>query len=326
MRRLTHLERQIIEICLAGGKSQRCISRIIGRDHRVVNREIKRNKPEGRSYSAKLTQELAERRESSRCKSKLEKDEPLCEFVIQRLLEDFSPEQISGLLKYEPPEHLAGKAISYESIYQYVYKKKDYHPGLYKHLRRSRKKRKVRGVRKHRKAQIQERISIHDRPSVIDNKERFGDFECDLVEGPRSDRCALAVHYERKSQSVRLHKVKDKTALESHEAILLTIELLPRDFVKSITFDNGPETSMHHILRYEQGVDTFHCDPYSSWQKGGVENINGLIRQYIPKGAKISEYSDKQIQEIQNKLNNRPRKQLNYKTPNQVLAMVGVGH
>jgi len=326
MRRLTYLERQIIEICLSNGKSHRAIGRILGRDHRVISREVKRNKLETRAYNAKLAQELANCREESRCKSKLEKNEPLRKFVIERLLEDLSPEQIAGLLKYEPPEHLENKTICHESIYQYIYKEKDIHPGLYKHLRHSRKRRRHRGVRKHRKAQIQERISIHDRPSIIDNKQRYGDFECDLVEGPRSDKQALAVHYERKSQSVRLHRVKDKTALESHEALLLTIELLPKDFVKSITFDNGPETAMHYILRYEQGIDTFHCDPYCSWQKGGVENINGLVRQYIPKGAKLSEYSDKQIKEIETKLNNRPRKQLNYKTPNQVLAMAGVGH
>ena len=327
MRRLIHLERQIIEICLSSGRSHRHIARILGRDHRVVSREIKRNKPEGRAYKARLASELTTRREAHRCRKKLERDEPLCQFVVARLLEDFSPEQIAGILKECPPVHLSSKGISHESIYQYIYQGEGRYGGLYKHLRRSRKKRRARGKRQRRgNTQIAERISIHDRPNVIDDKRRLGDFECDLVEGPRSDKQALSVHYERKSQAVRIYRVADKTTAQSLQTWIATLNSFPEGFVKSMTFDNGPETAWHHVLRYEHNVDTFHCDPYSSWQKGGVENINGLIRQYIPKGAKISDYSDKQIQEIQDKLNNRPRKSHNYKTPNQVLARSGVGH
>ncbi len=326
MRRLTHLERYIIEICLASGKSHKRIAKILGRDRRVIDREIARNKPEGRTYTAKLAAELTTRRESGRCRKKLERDEPLCSFVVDQLLEDFSPEQIAGLLKAEPPGHLVGKQISYESIYQYIYEGEGRYGGLYKHLRRARKKRRPHRGRKRRgNVQIIERISIHDRPRVIDDKERFGDFECDLVEGPRSDKQALSVHYERKSQTVRLYRVADKTTAQSFETWLATLESFPERFVKSMTFDNGCETAAHYVLRYEYDIDTFHCDSYASWQKGGVENINGLIRQYIPKGAKISDYTDEQIRQIENKLNNRPRKSHNYKTPNQVLAESGVG-
>jgi len=326
MRRLTQIEREIIELCLANDRSHRRIGRILGRDHRVIDREVNRNKPEERMYTAKLAMKLTAKREAKRCRKKLEKDEPLQAFVVDRLLEDFSPEQIAGLLKEDPPELLEGKTISHESIYQYIYEGEGRYEGLYTHLRHSRKKRRKRGKRTHRKVRIIERISIHDRPKIIDDKKRFGDFECDLVEGPRSDKQALSVHYERKSQKVRLHRVMNKTARENHEVLLATVASFENDFVKSMTFDNGKETALHHVLRYEHGIDTYHCDPYSSWQKGGVENVNGLIRQYIPKGAKISDYTDEQIKEIENKLNNRPRKSLNYKTPNQVLVQSGVGH
>lgn len=325
MRRLTYLERQIIEICLASGRSNKRIANILGRDRRVIDREIKRNKPHDREYRAKLALELSARRETNRCRKKLEKDEPLRSFVVDRLLEEFSPEQIAGILKKEPPYNLKNKQISHESIYKYIYEGEGRYGGLYKHLRRYKKKRQKQGKRKHKKAQIQERISIHDRPSTIDDKARFGDFECDLIEGPRSDKQALSVHYERKSQAVKIYRVNDKTTTESFETWLATLASFPDGFVKSMTFDNGSETAMHYKLRYEYSIDTFHCDPYSSWQKGGVENINGLIRQYIPKGAKISEYSDEQIKQIENKLNNRPRKTHNFKTPNQVLAQAGVG-
>jgi IS30 family transposase len=270
--------------------------------------------------------ELTARRESKRCRKKLEKDEPLRQFVIEQLKQELSPEQVVGLLKTAPPEGLEGKILSHESIYHYVYEGEGRYGGLYKHLRRSHKKRKMRGKRTHRNVQIKERISIHDRPTLIDEKKRFGDLECDLLESPRTDRHALSVHYERKSQAVKLHRVQDKTAGETLNALLKTLVAFPDDFVKSVTFDNGKETAFHHVLRYEHTIETYHCDPYSSWQKGGVENMNGLIRQYIPKGTKISSLTDDYIQFIEDRLNNRPRKSHNYKTPNQVLARSGVGH
>ena len=325
MRKLTYLEREVIELCLANNRSNRRISKILGRDRRVIDREVNRNKLKGRPYTAKLAQELTQRRETNRCRKKLEKDEPLRTFVVDRLFENFSPEQIAGILKKYPPVHLEGRCISHESIYQYIYEGQGRYLGLYPHLRRSKKKRTKQGRRKHRKVQIKERISIHDRPMVINDKERFGDFECDLVEGPRSDKQALSVHYERKSQTVRLYRVLNKTAEENNGTLLATKASFEDGFVKSMTFDNGPETALHYVLRYQHSIDTYHCDPYSSWQKGGVENMNGLIRQYIPKGKKISAYTDKQLKEIENKLNNRPRKSLNYKTPNQVLAQSGGG-
>ena len=326
MRRLTFLERHIIEWCVAKNKSHRQIGYILGRDHRVIGRELTRNTPAGRPYTAKLALRLTAQREARRCRKKLQKDVPLRDFVVQRLKQEFSPEQIAGLLQYEAPEELQGKTLCPETIYQYVYTGEDEDPTLYTHLRRHKKKRQSRGVRTTQKVQILERISIHDRPLVIARKERFGDFECDLVEGPRTDKEALSVQYERKSQAVKLYRVQDKTAQETYDKLVYTQALFPEGFMKSVTFDNGSETALHHMLRYEHGVDTYHCDPYASWQKGGVENMNGLIRQYIPKGTPISNYTDRQLKEIEDKLNNRPRKSHNFKTPNQVLALAGVGH
>lgn len=326
MRRLTHLERQIIELLLAHNRSNRRIAEVLGRDRRVIDREVTRNKPEGRPYTARLAMELTTRREYTRCRKKLEKDEALREFVVENLKEELSPQQVAGLLRAQPPEGLEEKSICAESIYLYVYEGYGHYGGLYKHLRRHHKRRHKLGKRKHRKVQIKERISIHNRPTLIDRRTRLGDLECDLLESPRSDRHALSVHYERKSQFVKLHRVQDKTAQETHDALLKTLDFFPSDFVKSITFDNGPETALHYVLRYEHDIETYHCDPYSSWQKGGVENMNGLIRQYIPKGTKISSLSDEYLHFIEERLNNRPRKKNDYKTPNQVLARSGVGH
>lgn len=319
MRHLTYLERQIIELLLAKDRSHRRIGVVLGRDRRVIDREVQRNKPDERPYTAKRAMELTVKREAQRCQKKLEKDESLREFVVAKLREELSPEQIAGLLREEPPEEVTGKTLSPESIYRYIYQGEDRPQGLYKSLRRSRKKRHKLGSRKHRKTFIKERISIHDRPNLIDRKKRLGDFECDLLESPRSDRHALSVHYERKSQFVKLHRVQNKTAQETYDALLKTLDVFPEGFVKSVTFDNGPETSLHHVLRYEHDIETYHCDPFSSWQKGGVENMNGLIRQYIPKGTKISSLSDAYLQFIEERLNSRPRKAHNYKTPNQII-------
>ncbi|NQV12423.1 IS30 family transposase [Candidatus Uhrbacteria bacterium] len=325
MRRITYLERAIIEVCLASGTSHRKIAVILGRDRRVIDREVSRNRPAEREYRAKLAHELTRRREGNRCRRKLEKDESLRKFVIDNIRDDMSPEQISGILKDNPPGHLKKRSLCHETIYQYIYEGEGQYEYLYAHLRRRRRTRRKQGKRRHYKTSIIERISIHSRPAVINNRERYGDFECDLIEGPRSGRQALSVHYERKGQYVKIHRVQDKTAQETNDAIMKTKESLPTGFLKSITYDNGSETSQHHVIRYEHDIDTFHCDPYSSWQKGGVENMNGLIRQYIPKGAKIENYTDQYIKDIETKLNNRPRKNLNYKSPNQVLAHLGVG-
>jgi len=173
MRRITLLERHVIEICFASGKSNARIAKILGRDRRVIDREIKRNTLEDREYSAKLAEELTQRRQLERCKAKLEKDEPLRRFVIDNLRNELSPEQIAGLLKNETPKHLKNKYVCHETIYQYIYEGRGQYEYLYPHLRRAKKRRVKQGKRKHRKVQIIERISIHNRPAVIDEKKTF---------------------------------------------------------------------------------------------------------------------------------------------------------
>lgn len=136
----------------------------------------------------------------------------------------------------------------------------------------------------------------------------------------RKQREVISVQFERKIKLTRIHKVPNKSAEETETAIRKSIESLPEYFWKSITFDNGGEGAGHLNLKNDFNLKTYFCDPYCSWQKGGVENTNGLLRQYIPKKADLTQYSDKDIYLIQEKLNNRPRKSLNYLTPNEVLA------
>lgn len=327
MSKLTYFERQVIASKLRTGQSHREIGEALGRDHRVIDREVKRNKMERRRYDARLAETLASRREAERHRPKLEKKTMrfLRQYVIDRLREDLSPEQIVGVLREQPPTALRGHTICVETIYQFIYEGGGRYLLLYPHLRRGRQKRQKQWARKPRKVLIPSRVSIHDRPEEIDTKQTLGHWESDTVEGKRTTKGNLSVQYERKLMLARLHKVADKTAEETENAIRKSVDSLPLPLWKSVTFDNGGEAATHANLRNDYGLKTYFCDAYASWQKGGVENLNGLIRQYIPKRTDISQLTDEQIHGIQEKLNNRPRKSLNYLTPNQALERE-VGH
>ena len=151
-------------------------------------------------------------------------------------------------------------------------------------------------------------------------KTRYGDWESDTVESGRTGKGALSSHYERKSQTCRLHKLVNKQAEATNEALAKTRDSLPDYLFLTITFDNGMENIKHTELKQEFGIETYFCDPYCSWQKGGVENLNKLLRQYFPKKTDFSKITEEEIYAVQEKLNNRPRKSLNYRTPSQVLA------
>lgn len=327
MQRLTYFERQVIQSGLRVGKAVRAVARCLGRDHRVIQREVNRNSVQGRKYDAKVAQRLADEREKKRHIPKLERKENLVlrEYVIEKLKEDWSPEQIAGVVKEYPPEYLKGKNICFETIYQYIYQGEGRFEHLYPHLRKGRKKRQKRHARKPRKVIIPERVSIHERPAEIDSRVTFGHWESDTVEGRRTTKGNLSVQFERKTKLLRVHKVESKTAQETEQAIRKSIESLPQYLFKTITFDNGGEAASHQHLQKDFGIQTYFCDAYASWQKGGVENANGLIRQYIPKRTDISQLTDKQIYDIQEKLNNRPRKSLNFLSPNQALSLE-LGH
>ena len=317
----------IIESGLRAKKSVRAIARTLGRDHRVIQHEVNRNTVLNRPYTAKLAEQLTRQREQKRHRRKLEKSEfaDLREHVINQLKHDDSPEQIAGTLKEHPPSALTGQNICHETIYQYIYSGPGRYEYLWPHLRKAKKKRQKRYARKVKKSKIPQRISIHERPVEINRKTVPWHWESDTVEGRRMTRGNLSVQYERTMQLVRIHKVKDKTADETENAIRQSIDSLPLFCWQSITFDNGGEGANHVRLRDDYNLKTFFCDAYASWQKGGVENINGLIRQYVPKNADISLLTDQQIYVIQETLNNRPRKSLNYLSPNQLLAL-NLGH
>lgn len=322
MPKITFFERQIIESGLRTNKSVRAIAKCLSRDHRVIQKEVNRNRMSGRRYDAILAQRLTREREQKRHQRKLEKSKflPLHQYVVERLKEDWSPEQISGVTVKQPPPELKGKTISHESIYQYIYEGEGRFKSLYFHLRRGKKKRQKQRARKPQKVIIPQRISIHRRGEEIEEKLTFGHWESDTLEGRRSVKDNVSVQYERKAQLARLHKVKNKSAEETENAIWESVESLSPELWQTITRDNGTENAKHEETNKVFNVQSYFCDGYAAWQKGGVENLNGLLRQYIPKGSDISKLTEDQIYAIQERLNNRPRKSLNYLTPNQVIA------
>jgi len=316
---ITFFEREQIESYLRMKKSKKWIAEKLNRDYSVIKREIKRNSGEVMPYNAKDAQACADRRRKKTNKRKLEKAEnaKLKKFVKDNLGDGWSPEEIAGRLKNQPPEEVADckdKTVSYESIYDWIYSGEEKDAGLYKKLRRKQKIRKPKFSRKHRGKTLKERVSIAERPEIVAERKRIGDWETDSV--IFSGKSILSVQFERKIKLCRLHKCENKSAIRSEEAVRDSIDSLSKNFWLTITRDNGSENALHQ----ETEVPSYFCDPYSSWQKGGVENLNGLIREYFPKKSDLDTITEQYVYEIQEKLNNRPRKALNYLTPNEVLS------
>lgn len=320
-RPLTLFERQKIETWLRMKKNKVWIARKLNRDYSIIKREIKRNTGEHLPYNAETSQKLADKRAQKTNVRKLDKigNKKLKEFVDAKLELDWSPEQIAGILKEECPEDIL-EIVSHESIYDYIYNHSEKQKHFYKHLRTARSKRQRKFSRKSAST-IKSKVSIHERPIEIAQKKEYGHWENDLVEFGRLQDGVLSVKYERKAMLCRLHKLDSKKAKENEDSIVETIESFPVHWFKSVTRDNGNENARHLETLNDFNVPTYFCDAYCSWQKGGIENLNKLIRQYLPKRCDFAKITDREIYEIQEKLNNRPRKSNNYLTPNQVYAL-----
>jgi len=314
-REITFCEREKIETYLRMKKNKVWIARKLNRDYSIIKREIKRNSGEHRPYIAKEAQYYADRRKRKTNVRKLEKwqNKELKEYVIEQLEEGWSPEEIAGRLEKHPPLELKeckDRKVSYESIYDWIYHGEGKYLGLCTYLRRKQKVRRPKKGRKERKNKelIPNRVSISERPVSTE----FGHWETDSV--IFSGKSILSVQFERMSKLCRIHKCRDKSARCSEEALWDSIESTGLYLWKSITRDNGSENVLHE----NTDVSSYFCDPYSSWQKGGVENLNGLVREYFPKKSNLDMIPESEVYRIEEKLNNRPRKSLNYLTPNEV--------
>lgn len=321
MSNLNQTDRERIELYLRLKFKIRAIARMLGRDHSVILREIKRNSSDYFPYDAKLAQRAASRRAKKTNKRKLDKDPKLQQYVRHRLKKKWSPEEIAGRLAAKPPPSLKGEHLCMETIYQYIYAQAGGEERWFPYLKRAKRTRQKRYARKQRIVTIPDRVSIHDRDESVNLKTSYGHWESDSLCFGRKPG-AVSTHYERKSFLVRLEKLANKTAEETEQALARTMDDLPPELRKTITLDNGSEGAKHTSIRDNFNVFTYFCDPYSPWQKGGVENMNGLIRQYLPRKTNITKISQRQLKNIQESLNNRPRKGLGYLTPNEVISSV----
>lgn len=315
---LTFYDRQMLEYWLRTQMSLRDIGKAMRRAHSILSREIDRNGDGDRKkYRADTAQRRHEKRKRAKHKGKLDKYPELKEYVVNGLRSDWSPEEIAGRLKTESTL----ETISHESIYHYIYERDGRYENLFQHLRQAQPKRRRQHAGKRCKLPIPERKSIHQRPAYVDDRKRYGDWESDSVLFSKQ-KTVLSVQSERKSRLVRMHKAANKSAEETTNALVKTAESMPEELFKTITFDNGMENVRHIEIKKKYDIETYFCDPFASWQKGGVENANKLIRQYLPRKTDLAKLTDKDIYDIQEKLNNRPRKCLNYQTPNEVIHKV----
>lgn len=288
------------------GKTQKEVAQEIGYSESSISRELRRNKGL-RGYRPDQANQLAKNRKSSAKKSV--KMTTKFKAIIEELIKkDWSPEQISGYLRiYKDIK------ISHERIYQHILVDKKNGGNLYKHLRTKCKRYKKRYGSTERRGFIQNRRSIDERPKIVDEKSRIGDWEVDTVIG-KGHKGALVTIVERVTKLTLVAHVQQKTAsCVGHAMIKL---LLPfKSNVCTITSDNGKEFAYHEQVSKIINSDFYFAHPYSSWERGLNENTNGLIRQYLPKKSCMKEISQENVNSIMEKLNSRPRKSLNFDTP-----------
>jgi len=312
-KQLTEEDRIEIYAMKQAGKQQNQMAAALGVAPSTISRELARNTGL-RGYRPKQAQQEALRRRYDARKAVKMTPETIA-YVEDKLGQEHSPEQIAERMKRNPG--WPGPAVSHERIYQYIWQDKAQGGSLYKHLRiggtkQRRKRRNSRDLR----GTIKNRVGIEKRPPIVERKIRVGDWEGDTVVG-KNHQGALVTLVDRKSKLARIGKVHRYTAEAVEKTITRLLESLPRRNY-TLTVDNGKEFAGHESVAASLQIRVYFADAYSAWQRGLNENTNGLIRQYVPKGTDVRVLTERQIQHIMDRLNNRPRKSLGYLTPNEV--------
>ena len=321
--RLTLSERVVIETLLGQNKNLTYIAKQLDRNVSSISREVKKwvIKPTDK-YSAEQSYYCAkEEYLNKRNLDKINTHFKLKVFVYKGLLNDFSPEQIAGSIKDIYPNDPV-MSISHEAIYQHIYRHRQSRLGRklisllpYNHSRR----------RKHRKygtkrVRIPDAISIEQRPIHVEKRKEVGHWEGDTIVG-LGHKSAIATVVERKTRYTLILYLKDRKSETVTQEMAKHLNNLNPEFRKSMTYDNGMEMTNHKWLTLQTGMDIYFAHPYSPWERGTNENTNGLIRRYFPKKTDFNNITEQQLKTVQEKLNNRPRKELKYKTPAYMLEL-----
>lgn len=313
---LSHEEREEIMIGRRAGRSLRDIARRLGRNVSVVSREVRANSTEDGRYQAFWANARSTRRRTlSRTRPRIG-DLAVQEYVERHLKLGWSPEQIAGRLPIDHPQ----KRVSYETIYQFIFKTRR---DLTRYLQCGRKHRRKRKDPRKKRVLIPERIGIDQRPAHIADRAEHGHWEGDTAVS-RQSASALMVLQERTLGLTILEKLPRCAPKEMADAVIKRLKDLPADMRRSITFDNGQENRRHTTMREALSIDTYFCEPYSSWQKGSVEHAVGLTRRFWPKKTDYALITDDEIAMVEYRLNTRPRKRFGFLSPLEYASRVAL--
>lgn len=313
--RLTIEEREQIYYYIALNKSFREIGLLLNRSHTTISREFKKNNNNGVYTPSNAAHQTALRYKRCGRRNKIDQNIELFDEIFHKFFKKWSPQQISGYLKDKYKGNLQMQ-ISHESIYKYIYA----HAGgelkkhLLKYLRQKKKLRKNRQVSHEKRGQIPDLVSIHERPEEIEDRVVPGHWEGDLLMG-KDHKTALGVLVERTTRFLMLVPLKGKKAEDVKEAFAHQFEEIPQDLKASLTYDRGKEMILHKQFTEDTNIPVYFADPHSPWQRGTCENTNGLIRDFFPKGTDFSKITYEEIKHVQDMLNERVRKSLNWKSP-----------
>jgi len=311
--RLTFQQRIVIAFMVKNKYSKNKIALELGVHPSTIGRELKRNASERGTYNFTFAEGFARDRKESKKRS-IKFTEDVRAFVDRKLRRQWSPDQISGYCKANGIE-----MVSHERIYQYVYEDKQQGGDLWKNLRTQVRKRKNRNRKRDNRFIVNKR-KLSERPVEANDRLRYGDWEIDLICGGFHQGFAVTA-VERKSGFSLIHKIDNRKSLTVKKAVINLLSPY-RDYVHTITSDNGSEFVEHETISSKLEADYFFCDPYSSWQRGLNEYTNKLYRQYIPKRSNIKLIDTKDIISFQTSINTRPRKKLGYKTPSEVFLSI----
>lgn len=316
-RHFTYFDRCEIQSGLRHGLSCRAIAKELGRSSSSISREVRRNRRPNGAYRALEAQYQYQARQKSTVAPRKLDYEPLRSYVRDKLEEDWEPLCIATMLPLEYPDD-ARMRVSHETIYQYVYADKREGGELHTHLRRRHKQRWKRGGGKRGRGGIKNRTSIDARPAIVDAQERTGDWEGDTMIGRKHKR-PLATFAERRILYTTAAFMEDKRADSLNQAAIDAFAHLPNDLMHTLTVDNGTEFAAHETLAEALDMDIYFAHPNTPNERAINENINGLLRQYLPKKTDFTTVTDDELNHILEKLNNRPRPKLGYRTPKQML-------
>lgn len=313
-RHLSLEEREHVSLGLVQGKSLRSLARELDRSPSTLSREVRRNRGR-REYRAAIAHPKARVRAQIPRRPRKLVDPWLWGYVERHLHQQWSPRQIALSLKRAYPGEVS-KQVSHETIYAtiYAYPRGEIKRDLLKELRQAHKYRRSRRQGKDRRGQIPHMVSIHDRPAEVEDRKIPGHWEGDLVKGT-NQKAAIGTLVERTTRLTLLVKLNGLTADDARRAFARKLRGVPAVFRKSLTYDQGKEMSNHQQLAKQLKIDIYFCDPRSPWQRATCENTNGLLRQYFPRGMDLVPVTQRQLNFVERRLNNRPREGLDGATP-----------